>query len=970
MWRSWNIEQWGSRLLDYFFLRHSLGNSTPVETLLVTAEEITAATGDLEAKPDEVRASFIEAVLSAAGDSTVMDHAFEMLWSPEAPEIVPPIMAHLMIACLAAAESTEEFADESSFIRRLESLTHGRFGKLEHMPHHWRRFADWLGAGNNPVRYRRLRLPDPGHLTRIGYTVHLAFPDRRDQQSLSALLAKYKIDQDEPPLAKVMALVAEHRHEFKPRFLQAFDDFRKLADSNDTGFLYRHRFWVAVIAAARRGRAAGATQSTRDLQRQLLAWIADDVATFCVGAAQPMSIPGYKTLPLPVSCGDYLHAIIPEMESELSESAINAGVFAALRGDLRVWTVRACLNGGVLPFGCSASAQLECLIGDDLELAALTLVRSELVETMIRLFGGRKIDSGIEGWSAITECQLRRLPSADLQNGPLAECWLLQATVPRPSLRLIGGIATEDGWLGYARVLPRVRFGIDAQLLIDDGHCKHPLTRVNDHWEFPRKNLSGPHMLSATAGDEVVDMRMMRFHAAPALENYKIPTDPRAWWVEGLGGTNRLSESDGIEHEVIPADASNWTEVRAYLGPNVGEFKPDTAGAMWTALRRSGRTSVARCDPHATLIEPSSQGTDKGANRRWKKILASEPGPDDPGMPTARGSIWKRVNSGLPKVDHAPAPCLVDYEPIVAKPAPSLEEFIPMIAARGCSIAGIPRHDVAELSRLILGVDDAMVPHLIRAWSDAGLIDVTLFARWCSTKIYPRKPMLIGYRDGNSYVVMLTGLSLARTRESLRELAGARGVMTWDKGSFSSFVPTAVCLRAPGVEILEQIAKAIGIPLCWHTLNLAVPKSITPIESGKSEPGGYAIEQPRDRWPGTTALLSGVKVTLKMRSDAPGIWIVKSANGSCWSYSENAIRLAACAMTGAEALTRRGTNELEAIRAYLPTPVARIASLVGQALPGHDGMVYRYSFNTERFRGVIEKAVANSITPMIPTIGE
>jgi hypothetical protein len=54
-------------------------------------------------------------------------------------------------------------------------------------------------ARRDPRKFRPLLLPNPGSLTRIGYTVKLAFPDRRDQKQLSELLGRAGLLGHEPP---------------------------------------------------------------------------------------------------------------------------------------------------------------------------------------------------------------------------------------------------------------------------------------------------------------------------------------------------------------------------------------------------------------------------------------------------------------------------------------------------------------------------------------------------------------------------------------------------------------------------------------------------------------------------------------------------------------------------------------------------------------------------------------------------
>jgi hypothetical protein len=93
------------------------------------------------------------------------------------------------------------------------------------LPRLWENLADWLAA--TPRKFRPLLLPNPGSLTRIGYTVKLAFPDRRDQKQLSELLGRAGLLGHEPPAGRVLTLVGSQRIRFRPSFLQAFDEFRR-----------------------------------------------------------------------------------------------------------------------------------------------------------------------------------------------------------------------------------------------------------------------------------------------------------------------------------------------------------------------------------------------------------------------------------------------------------------------------------------------------------------------------------------------------------------------------------------------------------------------------------------------------------------------------------------------------------------------------------------------------------------------
>src|SRR5262249_20338449 len=159
--------------------------------------------GDADADADEVRDAFVDAVRSGIRRSkSLLDDASDYQGWPGPPswDFPPRFVAHLLFTCIAASESSDELGDEGSFVSRLRDLTHDQLpeNSLQALPRLWENLAAWLDA--NGGRFRPLVLPNPGGLTRIGYTVKLAFPDRRDQRQLSDLLDRAGLAGHEPPV--------------------------------------------------------------------------------------------------------------------------------------------------------------------------------------------------------------------------------------------------------------------------------------------------------------------------------------------------------------------------------------------------------------------------------------------------------------------------------------------------------------------------------------------------------------------------------------------------------------------------------------------------------------------------------------------------------------------------------------------------------------------------------------------------
>ena len=973
VWRNWNIDEWGEHLLGHFFGRHARGEAGPVDVLLVTAEELAAATGDAGADPDEAKSAFVAAMLAEIGDLSVMDHAYNAPWSPKVPEIAPPVLAHLMLSCLAASESSDDLGDEGSFIRRLDAMTAGRFGRLEDLARQWERFAEWLSAGRNPLRYRQLILPDPGHLTRIGYTVNLAFPDRRDQRALSSLLHRNGIGAEHPPLGRIIRLISANRQDFKPRFLEAFDDFRALADAGVGSDIHRHRCWSAIMAALARGRREAGPAIAASSRLNLIAWLADDDAAFCIASEEASHPKGFRSWPLPVPYGPFKHALTADAADQLNETAIAAAVGNVLDGRLRVSTLVAAVSEGFVPLGMPSGAYFEFQIPDEIDIPTMALVRTDLLSTAMRLFGGYELASPHPSWRVLAGCKIRPLPAATGEHEPLGRCWTIHATASRPKIRVSGGIRVDDGWLAHPQLLPSIRFPVDAVLTLDDGLVERTLVKHQDAWVLPRETLAGTSTITARRDGQLLDVKAIRLHAVPAAEEYRSASEPAAWWRETSYGTVRLSEGD-ITGSSGTADTSALTELRAYLGPDVGEFRFGPDGAAWTAVRQSGQILTARADPSLAARLPVHQNEDKGANRRWRKILATTMPSDDPGFAAAKSAIWQVATSHLPKLRFEAAPDLLKYDPATAAPHPELPNLIAAVAARAASTAGLPLVEFHELSGLVMQLDLRLRRLLTRSWLEAGMIDLACFARWGSRRIYARRPVLVAYREGTSHVAALQGLALPRTRQVVEKAAERRKLAVWEKLGLGPFTPAMSCVRSTMAGDLQLLAAECGLPLRWLAPDISALLDLDAIETGLPEPGGYEHQHNLSPWRVDSAPQPEASITTCYRPDAPMFWRARVGQQQRWSYALNPARLAACAMARLPPCTPRGSHELIAARAYLPLPLARMVAILGPALPG--GMTttpespHLYGFNTERFRKIVEELLARVQDQTLPNNGD
>ena len=135
-----------------------------------------------------------------------------------------------------------------------------------------------------------------------------------DQKQLSELLDRAGLLGHEPPAGRVLTLVGSQRSRFRPSFLQAFDEFRRLFESSaalGTPQLVQHRFWAAVREGALRGRGQAGFLDVR-VRLSLLAEEEEDrLAVFPVADQRTESVDvGFADLPIPY--GSWRFALVPK----------------------------------------------------------------------------------------------------------------------------------------------------------------------------------------------------------------------------------------------------------------------------------------------------------------------------------------------------------------------------------------------------------------------------------------------------------------------------------------------------------------------------------------------------------------------------------------------------------------------------------------------------------------------------------
>lgn len=948
-WRSWTVEQWGTRLLEHFFGRRPGKDQSDVRVFPACSETLAIIVGEPPSNAAAVRRQFVETVVAASAQAGgLLEHAIQG-WSPEAPDNVPPVLAHLYLTCLAASEDTNGAHGEDEFIAPLETLCRGSVGSLENLPLLWRRFAEWLVRGSNRRRYRGLVLPDPAGWRRIGYSYRLAFPCRHDRNELAAVLAEADIDYEGAPVARVVAAVAAQRRRFRRGFQDAFDDFRQSWNTDRANpELVEHRFWTAVRNAVVEAEA-GTASAEKNHITVVACEIEDSIAPLIV-ARQPCTVPPpflCEAFAFPVGGMAYGISMDEGADSNRFESAARR-----VLGTASPW-LPARLRQGVLLFKDGQAGHFGLVEKDELAAAAVALVRDDLATEFVAVFGNgrtQRVSARLPGWSEIRNFAARPLESAVLERSSLGECALLYESVRYPRIRLNGGVKCDDGYIGLANHLPQVRIeGADA-VVITENDVATSLRRSNENvWTLPPRAFAGPSVIVASRAGRVLDQRSIVFLAAPALERPRRPSVPADWFTEGLHGTTTFR--DTADTNVAVQDLAKLVRTTALLGPDVGEFTNDLGSAAWLVTVRAGRKQLMRHSAGGIAAVPRHQATDPGVARRWRKLVFNSSA-DEVSEADRRAIYRVATKQPLPEREMiVPCPDL-DYTPKLARELPQVEELVTVLAGRSSTRAGIPIYEWHGYLRMLDGVSSrSSVEWVSRAWEESGLVDLLWHTRWRTMTAFPRPPVLLLYADAGTFHATLSGLVLPGTRDAVLEEARRSGCSGNVVGSVSRFVPPTVRISASAESTICEVAARFEIPIQAVDAGLQQFDDRRNYDAGTPPISGYGIGVAVENWTITGAPPLGAVVRHFARSDRPDVWVVEHGEDRRWSYGRNSARVLACSATRFPVLLEHGPNEIRAAGAFLPLPLARILGAVTDARPGPvNETTYLYSFPTAQLK--------------------
>lgn len=464
-WRDWTLEDWNLALFDYFFVSGGQG-SGPVFRLSIGAEDYARILGRSDANPDEVTASFLAVVRKSppAFKRKLSESELENgEWRATSP---PPFFVFLVFTCYVASSVNSETITIGDFRQRLRVLLkhpEGTQYPLEHLAQLWLALYKWLETcRKRGMPYRSLALPDPGRMNRIGYSVGLAFPLRRDRVKLINTFANAGLDND-PPISEILKLIGGRLSLFSKSFQAVFAKARRAYTHQDSR---DRRELQTLISAVRETLSNDIVRNAvaDKLKYRLILEINDKLEAelaLLLDRKLPRPIKGVRieASAAPLEDFQFLLRLEETADNTLLIDYLLAGAFDDLLPHFRRSPTRQTVSQGMLLFGNEGFGAHTLRTSRPQEGSVLALVRGDVAGPFLQSIPTtiRTKPSCYDGWTEVGPFDAAMLPSASNLVAELREIACLAETQTAEQLSLVGGIHLGIGYLGIRGVLPRLR---------------------------------------------------------------------------------------------------------------------------------------------------------------------------------------------------------------------------------------------------------------------------------------------------------------------------------------------------------------------------------------------------------------------------------------------------------------------------------------------------------------------------------
>lgn len=925
-WQKWTVQDWNEALFEHFFL-DSDGEDRPVHRIPVTGDELLKIVGDPTGDADEVQKAFLTVIRT----SSHIEFNHRISRYPTDPQVgwrgagIPPFFAELAFSCLVASPSDGEIRDEGNFRSRLALIMNHDLSSakypLDTLATLWKAFGRWLNtrraAGS---RYRRLELPPPDHRVRIGYSIKLAFPSRKDMENLIRVLSSKGLTAD-PPIPTVLALVGKAYHNFSPGFCASYDEFRFAYRTRKTD-LDQYPFWGAIREAldsvedARPGAAEDAavlllvmepggmvlllSDAQRELVKGQLSFVKADTPygefrnVLCVGRDFEQGIQNATHMMLQ---GQYRGHLTGKGWSSI-RVAIEQGVLLFMKTERLSWELVFTLQ--------EEEGDYQVLIKDSLAPALLSAYHED------RPLHPRA--SRYPGWKTLGRFRGKWLASLSYDDtSPLAGIRCLQPTVRGARLSLVGGCSIDGGYLGIPECLPSVRapFSTKVELVpLEPKRCGDFLRLARlapDSVEFAfpsdfKTTLEGHFCFVGSVDDRVLVRKEVVFRPDIVVNDYARPTNPDAWLVEA-GGPDIITFAESCRRERENIDRS---------------------GAKENGGRDGGTPST----------ETSVQSLSKTGILDWQRFIS----PILPGFHTC-GDLDDFRATGR------------------------LMEIYGGLAMRR---RGLPEAEFLEFLQKTLTVDRYRLWDVVRAWVEAGYLDRLMSRNWQRTEYFPRIPRFVLDQNGSQVRGALPGLATSSLRRRVDVDLLERGAKRIETLSFSEWLPPIPMWVAQDAKAFEEVSRSLALeePTWVRPITEAL-WTLSKVTSCKQDPprfyycwgcwdwkrGGFVRE--------TKPSGHGVEVIRFLHRERPPFYqVLADGEHVWWSMSRNWALLLAHDLLGVPCFALFGSEQVvRSVRGqvHLPLPIARYLAVTcpvssGPVCDRPGAYCYQFRDSSERSR--------------------